>query len=769
MYKRTNLKSIFSHLLIIVAFLSVQHCYAQQKVGLVLSGGGATGLAHIGVLKALEERGIPIDYITGTSAGALIGSLYASGYSPTEIEYLVTTEAFQKMSRGEVEPHQRFAYREYDKDASMFSIGLSSDSILQKSLPTNFKSSAYLDYVMLKMLGTTGASYGNDFDSLFVPFRCVASDIAHKQSVVFKEGDLNERVRASMTYPFYFNPIKIDGNLLFDGGLYNNFPSNIMYTEFGPDYIIGSNVSYNAGLPNEDDLISQITNMLVSYTDFSLPCEQGILIEPKTDVTTFDFNSVQQAIDDGYNSTLAYLDSIEMHVLRKVSPEELAQKRAKFRERIVPLKVTSITNNYSKSKDIQFARKSMLKPKKLEILNETTLERRFFRLNATPQIEFIYPTLDLKSDSTYNLDLNIDKSKDIKLDVGGHVSSRAVNTGFIGLSYQLLGRTASTIYANSYFGKFYGSVKVSYAIEIPSIYPVSLSSYFVMNRWDYFRSFATFFEDVKPSFLVQNEMYTGLKFKHPIANTIKSTLEGRYFLLEDDYYQSDQFVNTDTTDFTIFQGVTGSWELEQNSLNRKQFANSGHYAAVKVRYVYGKEHSVSGSTAPLPFDATKYHSWLNLTGEVRSFVVDLPAFHLGLHGNAVFNTQSLFSNLTASTLAMTAFSPIPDMNTYFLQEYRSPQYIGLGTNVIFTIKRKLDIRLDGYFYQPFVAITANDDGTFGYSKPFKGETYLASGSIIYNSYLGPIRATINYFPKQSNPLGFQLSFGYILFNQRAIR
>lgn len=769
MYKRTNLKLIFGYLLVIVVIFNSQQSISQQRVGVVLSGGGATGLAHIGVLKALEERGIPIDYITGTSAGALIGSLYASGFSPSEIEHIVITEAFQKMSRGEIESHQRFAYRENDVNASMFSIGLSSDSLLQKSLPTNFRSSAYLDYTMLKMLATTGASYGKDFDSLFVPFRCVASDIANKKSVVFSNGNLNERVRASMTYPFYFNPIRVDGNLLFDGGLYNNFPADVMYHDFSPDYIIGSNVSYNTGLPDEDDLISQITNMLVSYTDFSLPCEQGVIIKPKTEVTTFDFNSVQKAIDDGYNSTLNYLDSIEQQIIRKVDPKELEAKRKEFRSRIAPLKVTSITNNFNRTRDIQFARKSMLKPKKAEILNETILERRYFRLNATPQIDFIYPTLELKSDSTYNLDLNIDKSKDIKLEVGGHVSSRAVNTGFVGLSYRLLGRTASTIYANSYFGKFYGSVKASYSIEIPSIYPVSLSGYFVMNRWDYFRSFATFFEDVKPSFLVQNEIYTGLKFKHPIANTIKSTLEGRYFLLEDDYYQNDVFNNTDTTDFTIFQGVMGSWELQQNSLNRKQFSNSGHYAAFKVRYVYGKEHSVSGSTAPIPFDSEKYHSWLNLTGEFRSFVVDQPVFHLGFHGNAVFNTQSLFSNFTASTLAMTAYSPIPDMNTYFLQEYRSPQYAGLGTNIIFTVKRKLDIRIDGYYYQPFIMISKNDDGTFGYSKPFKGETYIASGSIIYNSYLGPIRATLNYFPKQPNPVGFQLSFGYVLFNDRAIR
>jgi len=118
---------------------------------------------------------------------------------------------------------------------------------------------------------------------------------------------------------------------------------------------------------------------------------------------------------------------------------------------------------------------------------------------------------------------------------------------------------------------------------------------------------------------------------------------------------------------------------------------------------------------------------------------------------------------------MTSFSLVPDAETYFLPEYRSPQYIGGGVNVIFTLNRNIDVRFDGYYYQPFVSLSLNDDGTFNYSKPFKGETYLASASVIYHSFVGPIRATVNYFPKQLSPFAFQLSYGYVLFNDRAIR
>ncbi len=767
--KVTNLKSIKRYLFLIICCFITTINYAQQKVGLVLSGGGASGLAHIGVLKALEERGIPIDYITGTSAGALVGSLYAAGYSPLEIEQYVLSDDFQLMIKGKLKSTQHFLYKEEEANASLIDFSFSKDSILKKSLPTNFITSSFLDFEMLKLLGTTGASYGNKFDNLYIPFRCVASDITNKKTVVFSEGNLNQAVRASMTYPFYFNPIRVDNLLLFDGGLYNNFPADIMYEEFNPDFIIGSNVSYNSAPPMEDNLISQLTNMLVSYSDYNLPCEAGVLILPKSNVSTFDFENVQEAIEDGYNSTLLYLDSIELHVQRRISKEEIAQKRANFKLKIVPLTVSSISNNIIKNKENTFARKSMIFSRKSELLDAEKLEKRFYRLYATSQIEFMYPLLTLKDDKTYNLKLEVRKAKDFNLAFGGHFSSRSVNTGYLGLTYRNIRKTASSIHASSYFGKFYGSVKLSYELEIPSVYPISASAYFIMNRWDYFKSFATFFEDVQPSFLVQNEMYYGVKFNHPIGNTTKSSFDFRLFNLEDDYYQTESFTNKDTSDITRFNGSTYSWEFVQNSLNRKQFSSSGNYFKFKARFVAGHETSEPGSTSLTDEIIRKDHEWLNLNTEFQSYIIDKPFFHLGLHGKGVFNTQSLFSNYTATLLSMTSFSLIPDAETYFLPEYRSPQHVGGGLNLVFSFTKFLDFRIDGYYYQPFIILQKNIDGTPSYSKPFKGETYMTSASLIYHSFIGPIRATVNYFPKQASPIAFQLSYGFVLFNERAIR
>lgn len=743
--------------------------YAQQRVGLVLSGGGAAGLAHIGVLKALEENGIPIDYITGTSAGALTGAMYASGYSPKEIEAFVLSEEFQQMTSGELDASKRFLFREVEHHAGTVEFSFSKDSLLRRSIPLNLVSPSLLDYKMMEIFGVVGTTKGNDFNKLFVPYRCVASDITKKKSVVFSSGNLNEAVRASMTYPLYVNPIRINGTLFFDGGLYNNFPSDVMYTDFHPDFIIGSNVSGNASEPDEQDFIGVLQNMLVSYSNFNLPCADGIIIEPKSDIGTFDFQDAQKAIQAGYLATLKMIDSIQLRMERNVSKVDLEKRRLEFRNSIPELKISSVSQDEQKSRGVKFAKSSILGSNSKKILSEKQLEKRYFQLYSTPQIEFIYPTLSLKKDSTYNLKLFLRKAKDFQLDLGGHFSSRPVNTGYVGLTYKMVGSVASSLHAESYFGKFYGSVKTDVNIELPSIYPVSASAYFVMNRWDYFRSFATFFEDVQPSFLIQNEMYFGAQFKHPIGNNSKSTFNFRYFELDDEYYQSPDFTNKDTADLTSFYGSSISWEFTQNSLNRKQFANSGHYFQFRARLVEGRENTTPGSTSAFQETFRKYHSWFNINTEFQSFIVSKKYFHLGIHAKGQLTSQSLFANYTASLLSLPAFSIIPDQETYFLPEFRSHQHLGGGLNLVFSIRKNIDYRIDAYYYQPFLQLQKNDDGTIQYIKPFKGETFLASTSLIFHSIVGPIRATLNYFLTQKTPFAFQLSYGYVLFNERAIR
>ena len=251
-----------------------------QKVGVVLSGGGADGLAHVGVLKALEENHIPIDYIVGTSMGAFVAGMYASGYSAKEIENFINSEKFKSAAEGDVEEKYVFYFKKKEMDASWIGFKFSPDTVLSTSLPTNFISPVPIDFTLVELFANSSAAANYNFDSLMIPFRCVGSDITSKRQVIFSKGDLGQSIRASMSYPFYIKPILIDGNLFFDGGLYNNFPIDVLYKDFKPDVIIGSNVADNIKPPDEDNVISQIKSMLINRGTIDKVPVPTMVIEP---------------------------------------------------------------------------------------------------------------------------------------------------------------------------------------------------------------------------------------------------------------------------------------------------------------------------------------------------------------------------------------------------------------------------------------------------------------------------------------------------------
>ena len=222
-------------------------CFAPaQKVGLVLSGGGAKGAAHIGVIKALEENNVPIDYITGTSIGAIIGSLYAIGYTPDEMLELILSKDFFYWQTGQVEENYMYYFHKPDPTPEFFKVSLEmADSLHLKTniLPQSLIDPVQMNQAFMGLYAQASAKAGWNFDNLFVPFRCVGSDVYNKRPIIFRNGDLGDAVRVSMTFPLFFKPIWKDKVPLFDGGIYDNFPIQPMRNAFHPDFIIGSNLS----------------------------------------------------------------------------------------------------------------------------------------------------------------------------------------------------------------------------------------------------------------------------------------------------------------------------------------------------------------------------------------------------------------------------------------------------------------------------------------------------------------------------------------------
>jgi NTE family protein len=135
----------------------------------------------------------------------------------------------------------------------------------------------------------------------------------------------------------------------------------------------------------------------------------------------------------------------------------------------------------------------------------------------------------------------------------------------------------------------------------------------------------------------------------------------------------------------------------------------------------------------------------------------------------VMSNQPLFYNYKASLLAMNDFSPFVDAQSTFLQEYRSNKHVGIGTNLIFSIKKNIDFRIDGYLYQAFNQLNQNNALSFYYERPQLFKDFLLASHLIYHSPIGPVRISANYFPQQRNPIYFHICYGYLLFNERAYR
>ena len=756
-----------NYTLLVMLFLFSIHTAHSQRVGLVLSGGAASGIAHIGVIKALEENHIPIDYITGTSMGAFVGSLYAMGYSPEEMEKFVKSERFRNMSDGDIEQKYAYYFKRGDNNSSWLTLRLF-DSTIFSAIPTNVISPIAMDFGMLELTGGPAAAVGYKFDSLFVPFRCVSSDIEKKESVVFKDGDLSQAVRSSMSYPFYIRPILVNGKLLFDGGLYNNFPSNIMYQDFFPDFIIGSNVSANNPPPDEDNVLSQIKSMLQSKSNFDLPCDNGVIIQPKTNVGLFNFSDVQPLIDSGYVATMRQIQNIKRDIERKTNAADLKTKRAGFKSKQPKVIFDKIIIEGLNDTEADYARKILLhKDKQVDF---EALKAGYFRLSADSKIKYIYPTSKYNPQTGfYDLFLRIKKEKHLILDFGGVFSSRPISEGFLSLKYNELGKFATEITANGYFGKLYNSAQLKARFDFPLRTPIYIEPNITWNKFDYYKSSSAFMRDVRPEYLLQNEEYGNINLGFPTGKKGRIVTGVGGGQITDKYYQTSVFTARDTADRNDFDFYTAQAYYEINTLNRKQYANQGEYLNIKVRYVTGMEKNTPGSTSADSIgDFHKQHEFYFIKMKGERYFNRRGTFKIGLCGEVTYSTQTLFRNYTSTILSAPAFQPTLDSRTIFLENYRANEFVAGGVKFVVNIRKNIELRAEAYLFQPYEAYQRTSDNRTSYTLPFYLQHYIGSGAIVWNTPIGPMSLNVNYYDQVVSPFSVDFHFGYILFNKRAL-
>ncbi|MBA1196880.1 BamA/TamA family outer membrane protein [Pseudomonas plecoglossicida] len=346
---------------------------SRPKVGLVLSGGAARGLAHIGVLKALEEQGVRVDAIAGTSMGAVIGGLYASGYSVEELEKLATTLDWQQ-ALSDAPPRKDVPFRRKQDDRDFLvkqKLSFRDDGSL--GLPLGVIQGQNLALLLESKLAHTADT--RDFDKLPIPFHAVATDIASGEKVVFRRGHLPQVIRASMSIPAVFAPVEMEGRLLVDGGMVDNIPLDVA-REMGVDLAIvvdiGTPLRDRKQLNTVVDVLNQSITLMTrrnSEEQLANLHRDDILIQPP--LAAFgvtDFGRTAEMIEAGYRATRA-LDA-RLATLRQAEGDtQLAIARSP-RQRTPVITAIKVENDSKVSDDVirYYVRQPIGEPLELERL-----------------------------------------------------------------------------------------------------------------------------------------------------------------------------------------------------------------------------------------------------------------------------------------------------------------------------------------------------------------------------------------------------------------
>jgi NTE family protein len=740
----------------------------SQKVGLVLSGGGAKGLAHIGVIRALEENHIPIDYITGTSMGAIIGGLYAAGYSPDEMETLFKSEDFKLWSKGTIPPRYVYYFKKLDDNPSFIDLDFAKNEDKMKlALPTNIIPPGQIDFAFMELFSPATAVSNNNFNNLFIPFRCVATDIYLNAPVVFSQGDLGLSIRASMTVPFVFKPIEIDSVLLFDGGLVNNFPFDVMHKSFKPDIMIGSAIDFKDKKPQQDDLKLQIWNLTVRKTNYLIPDSLGITIKSPVDHFAFlDFENLPEIEKVGYESTMAKMELIKSRISRRSDFEELTRKREEYRSK----SPTMIFNNIQVSGVTgplrQYIIQSIRHKSKTFDLEE--LRREYFKILADDKIKSLLPKAGYnKNTGYYDLELKAEQKKPLAVGVGGYFSLSDVNQGYIGADYRLFNNLPITIQSNIHIGKFYSSLMVGSRFNFTSKQPFSLDFYFIKNRFNYFSgSTELFFEDKRPYYVVRNDNNMQFDISFPSRITSKWEAGIDFVNQSNEYYQTTKYTKSDEPDRTTFTGGNLHARFEEKAFNKKQYPTEGKMFKFEALYMFGTEKEEPGSTSSNRLDYRKNHQYIQLELSYEKYYKTAKWLTLGIETDSYFSTKKLFNNYTSSLISAKSFSPTVNTSIRYLPFLRANNYFAGGLKAIIPLSPSTHFRMEGYYFQPFKEILETDNNQPYYSNElFTSNQFIGSGGFVVHTPFGPASLLLNYLSGNDPKFYLQISFGYMLFNR----
>ncbi len=760
------MKALPIHLFLLLCLCLISGTTYGQKVGLVLSGGGAKGIAHIGVIKALEENNIPIDYVTGTSMGAIVGALYAMGYTPDEMLALIKSKEFASWANGKIDPSSIYYFRKPDPSPAFISFKLSGVKSISNVLPDSYINPLPMNLGFLVVFGPYTAACHGDFDRLFVPFRAVASDIYAKKAVIFSSGDLGDAVRASMTFPLVFKPLEVDSIPLFDGGIYNNFPVDVMKEDFAPDFIIGSNVTNEKNLDHiKKDILGQIESMVMQETDYHIPDNVGISIH--TDLHKYellDFPKADEIMKAGYENALTYIKQIKTRVKREETVESRRQKREQFKQKVPPLVFDDIEVTGTPSNRVRNYISRQFDLRDGDSLTISDVKKSYYKLLSDARLSDLIPH-GRYNDTTgkYTLLLQGKMQPKHAIGFGGYISSGNTNLIYIDARYQTLKALTSSLIINGYIGRSYYSGQLGVRFELPTHIPTYLKLNGVVSRKKYFESEELFKIEELPTFITTNESYLKLHFGTPVGIPARLEVSSGYGYLWDTYYPSNIYIYSLNADRSSYWIGISSIDFDYNTLNAPVYATEGSRYRVTGSVVYGNETYT-------PFwdeQESAFRTWLQLSAKVEHYFPMLPHITIGIRGELFASTKKRLKSYTGTIVQAPGFTPTPHSQMVFNEGFHANQYIAGGIMPIYKIMKNLQLRSEFYAFSPVRKILRDEDYKAIYADGyFSHIEFLGEVSLVYQFSFASLSAFANYYTYPSNNWNFGFSLGFLLYNPR---
>jgi NTE family protein len=605
-----------------------------------------------------------------------------------------------------------------------------------------------------------------DFNQLFVPFRCVASDIYKKEEVVFKNGRLDRAIQASISIPFYFRPIENENQkILIDGGVYNNLPIKPMKKAFHPDYIIATSVA-NTDKPKiiSDDLGEFVTNMMLQRQDSLPEKNEGIFIDViLNDVGMMNFRKIDEAYSIGYRKGLETVDSIKSQISRRKPLAELQAERKNYRESLPEITFDDVQITGVNDEQKKFFKGWFRKTQKTNY-TLSDFKKDYLNLMAgNSELEAVPTIVYNDKTGSYILSLNIKRPTSPHVAIGMNGSSMNANQLYLGLKLSRFRRVPINYRLDLFWGNMYSSTAYTSSLETGGKHPLRYQLTAAANFYHYYDPAQTFFNYSKPLFN-QGEYFLKLKMATPVFCGMIAEASAGFGFLQDKYSSLNPDLATDNpTKSALYTIGKGSVRLFESTLNHKLYPTAGKHYCFSAGYFPGKE-SYKDRLTDKKIYSGNFH-YFSVSGEFEKYFPLNKMLQLKGLVSGYYSDKPLFYDYESTVIEAASFTPTPHSLANFNPDLRANKYLALGMTPILKINSSSHIRLENYFFMPVHPIE-NIDGKAGYGDVFSKNTYFGELSVVMNLPIISLQAFANFYNRAESHFNFGVNIGYLIFGEK---